>query len=147
MPVQAEAKHDEDPYDAERHSNHDSQAASGLLRRDLETEVRLRDLGLYRLRNVEGAERLYQVEYGGMPASDFPPLRAERAHSGNLPAQLTRFFGREREIAQLVQLLTAGDVRLVTLTGPGGSGKSRLAIEAGPRMLEAFSGAVWFVPE
>src|SRR5205085_1059803 len=68
-------------------------------------EVRLRDLGVYRLRGVEAPERLFQVEYARMEPAEFPPLRAERAHRGNLPLQVTRFFGREREIERLAALL------------------------------------------
>lgn len=124
-----------------------SEAAFALLHRDLEGGLRLRDLGSYRLRDVEVPERLFQVEYPGAPA-EFPPLRAARAHRGNLPLQVTRFFGRGAELAELQELLTPtpGVPRLVTLTGPGGTGKTRLASEAASRLLETYSGAVWFVP-
>src|SRR5262249_43419357 len=63
-----------------------------------------------------------------------------------LPAPLTRFFGREKEVARLQALLIEEARRLVTLTGPGGSGKSRLAIEVARRLREPFGDAVWFVP-
>ena len=72
------------------------------------------------------------------------PLTA-RQLTGNLPLQFTRFFGREEEIAQLREMLRSPETRLVTLTGPGGSGKTRLAIEAAGRLREAFEGGVWFV--
>jgi predicted ATPase len=60
--------------------------------------------------------------------------------------QFNRFFGREREIAEIERLVLAPDVRLITLSGPGGTGKTRLAIEAAGRLLDSLSGAVWFVP-
>jgi predicted ATPase/DNA-binding SARP family transcriptional activator len=123
-----------------------SEATATLLRRDLPPDLRLVDLGCYRLRDVSGAERLYQVSYPDMPVPSFPPLRAPTAYATNLPAQLTRFFGREAEMMQLQQRLLTAGARLLTLSGPGGSGKTRLAIEVASRLLEPFSGAVWFVP-
>lgn len=124
-----------------------SEATVALVRRDLETGVRLRDLGVYRLRgDVEHPERLFQLEYPGMARTDFPALTADRAYTGSLPLQFTRFFGREKELTQIESLLRDGDIRLLTLTGPGGTGKTRLSIEAAGRMVEPLSGAVWFAP-
>lgn len=123
-----------------------SETTSSLLRRDLETDIHMRDLGVYRLRDVEQPERLFQVEFVGASSRVFPSLRAERAHSGNLPLQFTRFFGREKELSELEALLQDRSVRLVTMTGPGGTGKSRLSIEAAVRLVDAFAGQVWFVP-
>jgi len=74
-------------------------------------------------------------------AEVLPPIRA-----GSLPMQFTRFFGRETEIASLVARLSEGDIRLLTLSGPGGSGKTRLSVELGRRLREDFPGGVWFVP-
>ncbi|HEX8958725.1 MAG TPA: BTAD domain-containing putative transcriptional regulator, partial [Solirubrobacterales bacterium] len=122
-----------------------SEATTGLLRRDLESEVSLLDLGVYRLRDVDEPERLFQVDYPGMPRREFPALRAERGYAGRLPLQLTRFFGREKEIERIERLLKQDGARIVTLTGPGGTGKTRLAIEAAGRLLDHFDGAVWFV--
>jgi len=128
-----------------------SEATAALVRRDLEQEVKLRDLGSYRLRGLEGVERIFQVDYPGAAAHDFPPLNADRAHQAHLPLQFTRFFGREQELARLAQWLAprAEDQvasRLITLTGPGGTGKTRLAVEAAGKMADHFGGAVWFVP-
>jgi predicted ATPase/DNA-binding SARP family transcriptional activator/class 3 adenylate cyclase len=148
-----------------------SEAAAALLRRDLEADLRLVDLGVYRLRDVPAPERLFQVAYPEMPQRQFPPLRAEAGIAGNLPPSFSRFFGREAELAALTGLLaTQGRVgewesgrvgeepvsptppfphsptRLVTLTGPGGTGKTRLALETARHLAERFSGAVWFVP-
>lgn len=122
-----------------------SEAAVGVVRRDLEVGISLIDLGLYRLRDISNPERLFQVEWAGMTRSAFPSPAAERAHRGSLPLQFTRFFGREAEIAGIGELLQGG-VRLLTLTGTGGTGKTRLAIEAACRLWDYYSGAVWFVP-
>lgn len=119
-----------------------SEASANLLVRDLEPQVSLKDLGLWRLRDIQEPERLFQVSYPDMPLAEFPPLNASPAHSAHLPLQFTRFFGRETEIAQLITLLLEPQTRLLTLTGTGGTGKTRLAIEA----AGALAGAVWFVP-
>lgn len=129
-----------------------SDSAAGLVRRDLEVGIRLTDLGLYRLRDLPEPEPLFLVTWEGMARSSFPRPAAERAHQGNLPLQFTRFFGREAEIARVGEMLrgssaTNEKVRLLTLTGPGGTGKTRLALEAAGRLWEdVFAGAVWFVP-
>lgn len=125
-----------------------SEATYSLLRRDLDPGVRLRDLGVYRLRDLDAPERLYQIEPSATGVQQFPPLRAERAQRGNLPVQPTRFFGREAELKRLDQLLDPreSEHRLVSLTGPGGAGKSRLAVEGAGRLVDAYAGAVWFVP-
>jgi predicted ATPase/DNA-binding SARP family transcriptional activator len=78
------------------------------------------------------------------PEAGLPPAVTEA--SGYLPPSVNRFFGREAEIARVRKLLLGEGVRLVTLTGPGGSGKTRLALEAAVRLREALDGAVWFVP-
>ncbi|WP_309718392.1 tetratricopeptide repeat protein, partial [Armatimonas sp.] len=123
-----------------------SEASSNLLSRDLEPQVTLKDLGIWRLRDIQEPERLFQVTYPEMALTEFPPLNASPAHSSHLPLQFTRFFGRETEIAQLVELLASPQTRLLTLTGPGGTGKTRLSLEAAGRFAESFAGAVWFVP-
>src|SRR5205814_6722764 len=94
-----------------------------------EEGVRLVDLGVYRLRDVSEAKRLFQVEYPEMGRHDFGPLRAEAGHKANVPPRFTRFFGREAEMARLGEMLLSPEVRLVTLTGPGGNGKTRLSVE------------------
>jgi predicted ATPase/DNA-binding SARP family transcriptional activator len=75
-----------------------------------------------------------------------PQSQAEPGDTSNLPWQMTRFFGRDEEIAQLSLLLLSEQPRLLTLLGAGGAGKSRLAIETGKQLLEHFNGKVWFVP-
>jgi predicted ATPase/class 3 adenylate cyclase len=113
----------------------------------------LRDLGLYRLRGVPQPMRLFEV--GGAPdGGSFPLPNALPAFTHRLPVPPTRYFGRESEIAELCSLLQPLDRMarsrpsglVVTLLGPGGNGKTRLAIEVAGRLLPAYSHAVWFVP-
>jgi predicted ATPase len=91
-------------------------------------------------------ERFFQACYPDMAVREFPPPRAEPMHQSNLPLQLTRFFGREAEVAHLRERLSEGATRLVTLTGTGGSGKTRLALTVAEGLVEPLHGAVWFVP-
>jgi predicted ATPase/class 3 adenylate cyclase len=100
------------------------------------------DLGEHRLAGLSRAERVWQVCAPGL-AREFPPLRSPDALRHNLPMQLSPLFGRRREIADVVDRL-AGE-RLVTLTGSGGVGKTRLALAVGAEVLAAFPGGVWFV--
>jgi predicted ATPase/DNA-binding SARP family transcriptional activator len=99
----------------------------------------LRDLGRHRLKDVPDAEHLYQVGDG-----DFPPLRA--LHRTNLPVAATPFLGRGRELAEIVALLGRDDVRLLTLTGPGGTGKTRLALRAAESVSDDLPGGTWWIP-
>ncbi len=123
-----------------------SEATAGLLRRDLAPgTARLTDLGVFRLRDLPAPERLFQVDPSAAPPGAFPPPRAEAAYQANLPLTFTRFFGREREIEQLVTLLGDPVTRLVTLTGPGGTGKTRLSLRVAERLLGDFGGLVCFV--
>jgi len=97
----------------------------------------LRDLGEHRLKDLSAPQRLYQLGH-----EDFPPLKA--LNQTNLPLQPTSFIGRERELTEVVELLRSS--RLVTLTGPGGSGKTRLALHAAAELAGEFEDGVWFVP-
>ena len=123
-----------------------SEAAASLLRGDVDPDLLLADLGYYRLRGVETPQRLFGVHHPTAAAGPVRPPNAALAYRSNLPAPLTRFFGREEELARLEEALTRPDVRLVALTGPAGSGKTRLAIEAARRVLEPFRAALWYVP-
>src|ERR1043166_8008525 len=95
----------------------------------------LRDMGLHRLKDLQQPEQLFQLLHPALPA-DFPPLRSLEGFAHNLPAQLTSFIGREREMAEVSQLLSAA--RLLTLTGSGGCGKTRLTLHVVAERLEAF---------
>ena len=99
----------------------------------------LRDLGEHRLKDLSAPERIFQLGDG-----DFPPLKT--LYRTNLPVPATPFLGRERELAELRVLLARDDARLLTLTGPGGSGKTRLALHAVAEAAEAYPDGVWWVP-
>jgi predicted ATPase/class 3 adenylate cyclase len=102
------------------------------------------DLGRYRLKDLPASEHLYQLAADDLPRT-FPPLRTLGAGS-NLPLVATSLIGRDTELRELHELVLDDAVRLVTLTGPGGSGKTRLAIELARTLDSAFSDGVYFVP-
>jgi predicted ATPase len=99
----------------------------------------LRDLGEHRLKDLSAPERIYQL--GG---TDFPPLKS--LFQTNLPVPSTLFLGREAELDEVTQLLGRQDVRLLTLTGAGGSGKTRLALQTAALASEGYPDGVWWVP-
>jgi predicted ATPase/class 3 adenylate cyclase len=107
-------------------------------------DVAFVDLGLHRLKDLPQDERLHQVVAEGL-LRDFPPVRSLGARA-NLPVPPTSLVGREGELQELQELLTGSGVRLVTLTGPGGSGKTRLGIAAAASLDAAFPDGVYFVP-
>jgi predicted ATPase/class 3 adenylate cyclase/DNA-binding CsgD family transcriptional regulator len=119
-----------------------SAAAAALVRDALPDGAGLRDLGEHRLKDLQRPERVFQLTSPEL-SGDFPPLRTLEARPNNLPGQLTSFVGRERELVEVAALL--GAHRLVTLTGPGGVGKTRLAV-AVAAAPDAFADGVWFVP-
>ena len=119
-----------------------SQAVAELIRADLPADVALVDLGEHRLADLARPERVFQVSHPELP-SHFPPLRSLGAHRHNLPVALTSFVGRARELDELRTLLTG--TRLLTLTGIGGAGKTRLALHATAASLEAYADGVWMV--
>ena len=113
-----------------------------LVRGHLPPDAELRDMGEWRLKDLSRLEHIYQLVVPGLPA-DFPPLRALDAIRTNLPAQLTSFVGREKEINAVTRLIATN--RLVTLTGPGGTGKTRLSLRVAADLLDTFGNGVWFV--
>lgn len=120
-----------------------SQTTCTLVEQDLPSGVGLRGLGEHRLKDLQRPERLFQLVIADLPA-DFSPLKSLDALPNNLPTQLTSFIGREREIAEVKRLLSTA--RLLTLTGPGGTGKTRLGLQVAADLLEDFEGGVFFVP-
>jgi len=120
-----------------------SAPTTGLVSASLPDGVALRDLGMHRLKDIEQPEHLSQLSVAGLPAR-FPSLRALDVRPTNLPSAMTSFIGRAAEIAELHRLL--GQTRLLTLTGPGGTGKTRLALEVARGALDGFEDGVYFVP-
>ena len=110
--------------------------------RDPGVAVALRDLGTHRLRDLSEPQRLYQVVHRDLE-QDFPPLRTLDAYRNNLPTPRTSFIGRNDELAELIAAL--GEQRLVTVTGAGGSGKTRLALQAAAEMVATRPDGVFFV--
>jgi predicted ATPase/class 3 adenylate cyclase len=109
---------------------------------DLPPGLTLRDLGLFRLRDLTSRERIFQVDAPGL-RGEFPPLRTLEAYPHNLPAQVSSFVGREQEIGIVRDLMRRH--RCVTLTGAGGSGKTRLALQAAAEALDDFEHGVRLV--
>ncbi len=105
--------------------------------------VSLRDLGEFRLKDLSRPEHVSMLVIEGLPA-EFPALRTLDAVPNNLPTQLTTFLGRERELAEAAALLE--QARLLTLTGPGGTGKTRLSLQLAADATERFRDGVYFVP-
>lgn len=121
-----------------------SRATHDLVERDLPPETSVRDLGEYRLRDLQRPERLYQLVMPDLP-SDFPPLKTLDRYLHNLPVQPTPLLGREREMDAVCALMRDDAVRLVTLTGPGGIGKTRLGLQVAAEVSDHFPDGVCFV--
>ena len=117
-----------------------SQSTADLARDALPEGVGLLDLGEHRMRDLSRAERVFQVNAPELTA-DFPPLASLDAFLGNLPLQTSSFVGREREIARTIDALR--DSRAVTLTGVGGVGKTRLALQVAAEVLPSFQFGAW----
>jgi predicted ATPase/class 3 adenylate cyclase len=121
-----------------------SQSVQQLTRGALPAGTKLRDLGEHRLRDLLEPERVFQLVHPELPA-EFPPLRTLRSRPNNLPRQPTPLVGREREVSAVADLLRSDPVQLVTLTGPGGVGKTRLGLQAVADLLDAFPDGAFFV--
>ncbi len=120
-----------------------SDATRALSETALPAGTSLRSLGEHRLRDIATPEHLHQLVIDGLPSEFPPPLTLGRA-TGGLPARLTSFIGRDAELAELGTLVAAN--RLVTLTGPGGTGKTSLGLELARRIATGFENGAWFVP-
>ena len=120
-----------------------SGATAMLAGTDLPDGVTVRDLGEHRLKDLAQPEHIYQLVIDGC-ATEFPPVRGLDATPNNLPTQLTTFIGREREIAQGLELLRG--TRLLTLTGPGGTGKTRMSLQLAAEAAGDFGDGAFWVP-
>jgi hypothetical protein len=105
-------------------------------------KISYRDLGERRLKDLIQPLKIFQLISKELP-SDFPPLITLDARPNNLPVQLTSFIGRKDEIEKIKELLK--NTHLITLTGPGGAGKTRLSLQAGADLIDDFANGVWFV--
>jgi predicted ATPase/DNA-binding NarL/FixJ family response regulator len=119
-----------------------SQAAEQVIVDGLPESASLTDLHFHRLKDLARAEHVFQLSHPDLRV-DFPPLRSLELHPTNLPAQLTTFIGRKAELNRLRELLS--EARVVTLTGAGGSGKTRLAIQVAAELFDKFPDGVWFI--
>ncbi len=121
-----------------------SQATAELVRDELPPDLSLLEMGTFSLKGLSRPETIYELSIEGLPSS-FPPLQSAEAVLSNLPEAPTALIGRQRETAELATLLRKPGVRLVTLIGPGGTGKTRLSLETGQHMLDDFGDGVYFV--
>ena len=119
-----------------------SNACIELIHNELPDGITLRDLKEHRLKGLHNPERLWQVVVPDLQ-KEFPPLQSLAEIPNNLPSQLSTFIGREKEVGQIKQRLEKN--RLVTLTGSGGVGKTRLSIQVASELLEAYPNGVWLV--
>jgi predicted ATPase/class 3 adenylate cyclase len=119
-----------------------SETTRTLVDHGLPPGLGIKDLGIHRLKDLARPERLFQLTIEGLPA-DFPALRTLEAIPNNLPTQLTSFIGRDDQVRDVKQLLTRA--RLLTLTGPGGTGKTRLSLQIAADVLHQYPDGVYFV--
>jgi hypothetical protein len=119
-----------------------SNASAELVRGEFPDGVALRDMKENRLKGLLNPEHLWQVVTEDL-RQDFPPLATLNSIPNNLPIQVTSFVGREKEILEVKQLLSA--TRLLTLTGSGGAGKTRLSVHVAAEVLDSFPNGVWFI--
>jgi class 3 adenylate cyclase len=121
-----------------------SEATAALVQDRLASDVTLLDLGEHRLKDLTRPEHVFQLEVSDLP-DHFPSLVSLDSRPHNLPIQPTPLIGRERELQAVHQLLTHDDIRLVTLTGPGGIGKTRLSLQVAAEVMDRFLDGVYFV--
>src|SRR5215208_6569831 len=122
-----------------------SSSTQELVRDHLPPKTHLRDLGDRRLKDLSRPERIFQLTAPDLP-SEFPPLRTPETQTNNLPLQATPLIGREREVEAVCGLLRSPETRLLTLLGPGGTGKTRVGLQVAAELVDDFEDGVFIVP-
>jgi predicted ATPase/class 3 adenylate cyclase len=122
-----------------------SSSTQELVRDHLPAATHLRYLGEKRLKDLSRPERIFQLTTPALP-SEFPPLKTLESHTNNLPLQATPLVGREREVESVCGLLRSSETRLLTLLGPGGTGKTRVGLQVAAELADDFEDGVFFVP-
>jgi predicted ATPase/class 3 adenylate cyclase len=125
-------------------AGHGGQVLISETTKTLVPEIDVMDLGKHRLKDLLQPESLYQLHVAEQ-TSEFPALKTLENRPTNLPVQPNALIGREAEVAEVARSLSSGIVRLLTLTGPGGTGKTRLALQAAAELTDAFAAGVFFV--
>jgi len=106
----------------------------------------LENLGVHLLKDLYEPQQIYGLIHPDLKLKKFPPLRSLSSHPNNLPIQSTPFMGREKELSDITKLINNPSCRLITLVGPGGTGKTRLAIQAAAETIRQFKNGVYFIP-
>ena len=106
----------------------------------------LKDHGVHLLHDLGDPQQIYSLQYPDMVPEDFPPIHSLSAHPHSLPSQATAFVGREKEMDELKKMIDNPQCRLINLVGPGGIGKTRLALQVAAEKIEKFKDGVYFVP-
>jgi predicted ATPase/class 3 adenylate cyclase len=122
-----------------------SSSTQELVRDHLPAATHLRYLGEKRLKDLSRPERIFQLTTPALP-SEFPPLKTLESHTNNLPLQATPLIGREREVESVCGLLRSSETRLLTLLGPGGTGKTRVGLQVAAELADDYEDGVFFVP-
>jgi predicted ATPase/class 3 adenylate cyclase len=122
-----------------------SAATHEMVRDQLPAGMNLAELGEHRLKDLFRPERVFQLVSPDLP-SEFPPLRTLDTYRNNLPLQPTPLIGREKEVSEVCNLVRGDETHLLTLTGPGGTGKTRLALQAAADLLDDFPDGTFFAP-
>jgi predicted ATPase/class 3 adenylate cyclase len=119
-----------------------SNTSAELIRNELPDQVTLQNMGKHHLKGLPNPEQIWQVNAPSLQ-HEFPPLNSSKVHSNNLPLQLTSFVGREKEISEVKDVIARH--HLVTLIGPGGTGKTRLSLQVAQELIDQFLDGLWFV--